>query len=180
MPMVSVSLLLIAYPLIVYLGLGHVEPRWLAMPLVVVALLRAWLRRDRAWLAVAVGTLGLAALGWQVNTTWPLKLYPLLINGVLLAAFAASLLGPQSVIERIARRMEPDFPPAAVGYTRKATQVWCGFFAFNGGMSLLTALWADVAVWALYNGLIAYLLMGALFAGEWLIRRRVRARSAHG
>ena len=25
--------------------------------------------------------------------------------------------------------------------------------------------------WALYNGCIAYLLMGALFGGEWLFRR---------
>jgi len=31
-------------------------------------------------------------------------------------------------------------------------------------------------IWALYNGLISYGLMGLLFAGEWLVRRRVRAR----
>jgi uncharacterized membrane protein len=28
--------------------------------------------------------------------------------------------------------------------------------------------------WSLYNGLIAYLLMGLLFAGEYLIRRRTQ------
>ncbi|MGE8355194.1 MAG: hypothetical protein ACN6N0_02190 [Microvirgula sp.] len=173
------SLLLLAYPLIVYFGLGLVEPRWLAVPLVAVALLRAWRQRDRVWLVVAAGTLVLAVTGLLANAAWPLKLYPLLINAVLLAVFATSLYSPQSVIERLARRMEADFPPEAVGYTRRVTQVWCGFFLFNGGVSLLTALWGDAAIWALYNGLISYLLMGVLFAGEWLVRRRVRARRAH-
>ena len=45
-------------------------------------------------------------------------------------------------------------------------------------LALATALWASDKTWALYNGLIAYLLMGALFAGEWLVRGRVRARAA--
>jgi uncharacterized membrane protein len=40
-------------------------------------------------------------------------------------------------------------------------------------------LWASERVWALYNGLIAYLLIGTLFAVEWLVRQRVKAR-AHG
>ncbi len=57
-------------------------------------------------------------------------------------------------------------------YTRRVTQVWCGFFVLNGGLALCTALWASDAGWALYNGLVAYVLMGLLFAGEWLVRRR--------
>ena len=51
------------------------------------------------------------------------------------------------------------------------------FFVFNGSIALITVFCED-AVWALYNGFIAYLLMGTLFLGEWLIRRRVKA--AHG
>ena len=47
--------------------------------------------------------------------------------------------------------------------------------AGNNG-ALYTALYADMKIWALYNGLIAYLLMGALFAGEYLVRLRVKAR----
>ena len=43
---------------------------------------------------------------------------------------------------------------------------------------MATALWASPAVWALYNGLLAYFAMGALMGGEWLVRRRVRARVA--
>lgn len=173
----------LAYPLLVYLGLRHVEPRWLALLLVGVALARAWLTRQRFWLAAAAGAalLGLASvLG---NAVLPLKLYPVLVNGVLLGVFGASLCWPPTAIERLARLTEPDLPPAAVAYTRAVTQVWCGFFAVNGLLALATALWAPAAIWALYNGLIAYLLIGLLFGGEWLLRQRLKKRlagSAHG
>jgi uncharacterized membrane protein len=75
---------------------------------------------------------------------------------------------------------EPDLPPFAVIYTRRVTGVWCGFFVLNGSLALATALWASNQVWALYNGLLAYVMMGALFGGEWLVRRRVKAAHAHG
>ena len=73
---------------------------------------------------------------------------------------------------------DPDLSPAAVRYTRTVTIAWCIFFAGNGAMALGTALSGNDRWWTLYNGFLAYLLMGALFAGEWLVRQRVRARSA--
>jgi len=54
------------------------------------------------------------------------------------------------------------------------TQVWCGFFMLNGGIALATALWSSFEIWSLYNGLIAYLLMGTLFVGEYLVRIRTQ------
>jgi uncharacterized membrane protein len=44
----------------------------------------------------------------------------------------------------------------------------------NGLMAAALTLWAPLTWWALYTGLISYGLMGLLFAGEWLVRRRVR------
>jgi uncharacterized membrane protein len=41
-------------------------------------------------------------------------------------------------------------------------------------MSAALTLWAPLSWWTLYNGLIAYFIMGILFAGEWLLRRRLR------
>jgi uncharacterized membrane protein len=166
----------LAYPFLVYAGIAHLQPQWLALLLGGVALLRALASRTAFWWAAAAGAGVLAALGFAGNSLLPLKLYPLLVNGVFLAVFAISLARPPSAIERIARLTEPDMPPEGVAYTRRVTQVWCGFFVVNGLISLATALWASNAVWALYNGLISYGLMGLLFAGEWLVRRRVRAR----
>jgi uncharacterized membrane protein len=70
--------------------------------------------------------------------------------------------------------------PVAIAYTRKVTVVWCGFFVVTGTLALATALWSSDKTWALYNGLIAYLLMGALFAGEWLVRPRPQPADTHG
>ena len=112
------------------------------------------------------------------NAALPLKLYPALVNAAMLLLFGLSLRFPPTAVERLARLQEPDLPPEAVAYTRRVTQMWCGFFILNGGIAVITALWSSERVWALYNGLIAYVLMGALFAGEWLVRQRVKAR--HG
>jgi uncharacterized membrane protein len=163
------------YPLAIWYGIGRFEPRWLALLLLALALLRAVISREPVWLAAAVGAIVLVAVSMLANDGRPLKLYPALVNAVLLALFALSLRHPPSAIERLARLHEPQLPPSGVAYTRRVTQVWCGFFVLNGSIALYTALRGTDAAWALYNGLIAYLLMGVLFAGEWLVRPRHRA-----
>jgi uncharacterized membrane protein len=62
-----------------------------------------------------------------------------------------------------------------VAYTRKVTQAWCVFFVANGLVALWTATRWPVQAWFYYNGIIAYLLVGVMFGGEWLVRRRVLA-----
>lgn len=163
----------VAYPLLVYVALGRFEPRWLSLLLLGVALLRASTARQPWWWVVAACAALLALLSTAFNAALPLKLYPVLVNATLLAVFAASLRWPPSAIERFARIRHPDLPPRGVAYTRKVTQVWCGFFAVNGAIALATALYASERVWALYNGLLAYVLIGLLFAGEWWVRQRV-------
>ena len=88
---VLLGLVSLAYPLLVYLGLGHFEPRWMALPLAGMAVLRAVATREKMWLAAAVGARSRPAsmLG---NHALPLKLYPVLVNAVLLTVFATSLL----------------------------------------------------------------------------------------
>lgn len=169
-----------SYPLIVYFSLGHVEPRYLALLLLVLGGLR-WLAGgaqavQARWVALAA--LVLAASTALLNLSLPLKLYPVLVNLALLAVFGLSLVRGPSVAERLARLQEPDLDPRGVSYTRRVTQVWCGFFLLNGGLALATALWGSEQVWALYNGLIAYVLIGTLMGAEWLVRRRLRARWA--
>ena len=179
-PLLAALLLVasLAYPVVVYLALGHVSPRWIALLLVVLALARAWVTRESFWLGAAALATLLAAASFLGDFWGPLKLYPALVNGVMFGLFAMSLWRGPSVVERLARLREPDFPPAAVAYTRRVTQVWCGFFVVNGLVAVATALWASTAVWTLYNGLLSYVAMGALMGGEWLVRQRVRARIA--
>lgn len=169
------AVITVLYPLAIWFGQGKVEPRWLALLLLLAAAAR--LPAMKVSLAArwsAAAALVLAAGAVWANALLPLKLYPVLVNAALLAAFAYSLASPPSMIERMARLTEPDLPPAAVAYTRVVTQVWCGFFVVNGSIALGTAIWASPAVWSLYNGVIAYGLMGLLFAGEYLVRIRFK------
>lgn len=177
---IGLTLLTLAYPVLVYLGLSNqIEPRWLALLLVAVALMRAAFGRERVWLVAAGGALVLAAFSFIGNQAMPLKLYPFLVSVTLLCVFAISLLYPPTIIERLARLQEPELPASGVAYTRRVTQVWCGFFIFNGSASLLTALVGSDALWALYNGIVSYVLIGVLFVGEWIVRKRVKAKASH-
>lgn len=174
-----VALATALYPLLVYLGFGRWDPLWLACGLAALMFLRAWCG-DPVWLAAGIGALLLGAATTLAGSWLPLKLYPVMVSAVLLGVFGASLWRGPTIIERIARITEPQLPPAGVAYTRKVTLAWCGFFLANGVASAATALWASERAWLLYNGLLAYLLIAAFFGGEWLLRRRMRARTAPG
>lgn len=128
---------------------------------------------SRWWLG---GGLLLAAAAIISNAWLPLKLYPVMVNVAMLCAFGFSLISPPSMVERLARLREPDLPAEAILYTRRVTQVWCVFFVVNGSIALATALWASPDIWSLYNGVIAYLLTGLLFGGEYIVRVRFKRR----
>lgn len=165
------------YPLVIWLGHGKTEPRLLAGLLTLAALARlCTMKLGKAGIWWLAGALLLTVAALWGNAWTPLKLYPVLVNGVMLGVFGYSLVSPPSLIERFARLKEPDLPSQAVQYTRRVTQVWCIFFLINGAIALATALWATPAIWSLYNGVIAYALMGLLFGGEYLVRLRFKRR----
>jgi uncharacterized membrane protein len=144
-----------------------------------VAILRALSSPEKFWRYAAAAALLLALLSMYLNHVTPLKLYPVIVSATLLSVFTISLWHPPSVIERLARLQDPHLPKQAIAYTRKVTMVWCFFFLINGGIALVTALYASDKIWALYNGLISYCLMGLLFGGEWLVRPKHTSDASH-
>ncbi|MEN2508890.1 hypothetical protein V8Z77_18430 [Stutzerimonas stutzeri] len=175
--LIALGLLLagLAYPFAVYLGLEHLSPRLFALLLGALWLARMFsgrqtpLSRTLAMVALLFCLL-LGLAGEPALLRW----YPVLISLALLGLFAGSLCSGMPIIERLARLSEPELPPAAVRYTRQVTWVWVGYFIVNAAIASGLALWAPLSWWTLYTGLIAYLLMGLLFAGEWLVRQRIR------
>lgn len=176
---IALGLVTLAYPFLVYWAMGRFQPRWMSLLLLLLALLRATSTRQPIWWAAAAGAGILSLLTTLFNQSLPLKLYPALMNFVMLLMFASSLRFGPPVVERLARLQDPDLPAFAVRYTRQVTWVWCGFFLGNGSAALVTALWASDRIWSLYNGGVAYGLMGLLFVGEWLLRGRIKAVHAH-
>jgi uncharacterized membrane protein len=166
------------YPFAVYYGMEHLSPRLFAALLGGLWLARAIAQRGKPgnrWTAgVALGFCLLLGLAGEPAL---LRWYPVLLNALLLALFGLSLRFGPPLVERLARLSDPDLPARAVRYTRSVTQVWCWFFLANGLVVVALNLWAPLSWWTLYTGLIAYGLMGLLFAIEWLIRQRIRAGS---
>lgn len=181
---IAIAALLVMYPLAIYFGLQFFPPRLLGALLAALLILRAWfarrqLRATGAQLYPVVALGGLCAVAAMIfNSVEGLRLLPVAINAACLAVFAFTLRRPPSMIERFARLVHPDLDARGVRYTRRVTQVWCLFFIGNGAMALYTALAGSTAQWALYNGLVSYVLMGLLFGIEYLVRLRVM-RGAH-
>lgn len=167
----------VLYPFIVYLG-GDTIPA----PVFGLILGALWLVRAPAliqqpggrWmLGIALAYCTVLAIGGHDQL---LRWYPSIICAVLFIAFALSLRFGPPMIERFARLLEPDLPPAAIAYTRKVTWVWVTFFAVNGTCSAVLAGWGPLSWWTFYNGVVAYAAMGTLFVVEWLFRQRMRRR----
>lgn len=169
----------IAYPILVLFLVRPFGPVAIVIGLVGILILRMLLglgrRTPPAMTIAAMLAATILVAITAINPDIAVRAYPALMSAAMLTVFAASLIWPPTIIEQIARLAEGDLPPAAIAYTRKVTWVWCGFFVLNGAIALWSALKWPLEAWALYNGLISYLLMGCLFAGEFLIRRRVRA-----
>ena len=170
------AMLSVLYPFAVYFGSNYFEPWKIAGILIVLLIIKlATSYSDNHWSRplLMAGVLYCGFAIWSNNLV-SLRFYPALVSGVMLVIFSWSLLSPPSLIERLARLQHPDLPPEGVIYTRRVTQVWCGFFIVNGFIALATALWSSFEVWSLYNGLIAYLLMGFLFVGEYVVRMKTQ------
>ena len=164
------------YPLVVFFGSHYFEPWKIAALLIVLLLVRLAASYSlKHWSTpLLIAGIGYCLFAMWSNQLGTLLFYPLLVNALMLLIFGWSLYSPPSLIERVARLQHPDLPPEGVIYTRRVTQVWCGFFIINGTLAAVTALWASLEVWSLYNGLIAYLLMGILFAAEYIVRMRTQ------
>ncbi|HBR7308223.1 TPA: hypothetical protein ACV5EY_002248 [Klebsiella aerogenes] len=176
------GVMLLAWPFLVWFGLAHNSLQWL-LPLMALLLFLRFRQARRQAGPLNVVTQVVAATGmtlciasYLLKTHQLLLFYPVVVNTVMLAVFGGSLWSSMPIVERLARLREPALPERAVRYTRRVTQIWCAFFVGNGGIALFTALHGDMSLWTAWNGMISYLLIGMLMAGEWLVRQRVIKR----
>ncbi|WP_223669728.1 COG4648 family protein [Kangiella shandongensis] len=180
---IAIAVVVLLYPIAIYFGLQHFQPKFLAITLAALVILRALFTNSKLfsaikglWFVILIAGLTIATLSYIQNATLGLKLYPVVITASFLIVFSYSLIKPPTVIERLARLQEPELPAEGIIYTRNVTKVWCGFFICNLLISLYTVFYASVEFWTLYNGFISYLLMGSLFLGEMIYRKWMLSR----
>jgi uncharacterized membrane protein len=182
---VLLGLVLVAYPLFVWIGLSQGSPRHVAAimlllvaPFAAIRMKRSQRAAMRGLAAVPLVTVSCLVLSAALDAEGFMLAVPVLINAIFLAVFGWSLRsGAMPMVERFARLQEPDLSPDKQTWCRTWTVLWSVFFVANGSTALVLALLvvADAAPrawWATYNGLIAYVLMGIMFASEWTMRRR--------
>jgi uncharacterized membrane protein len=165
-------LALMAYPFVVYFGLGRFSPRIIVAGIAALLTLRMvfsseqGLRRRLPYIAGAFALIILATASPMVG----LKAYPIVISLTFGVVFAYSLLRPPTIIEEMVRLRRPDLPSHVTAYLRNVTIVWLVFFMINASISAATAFSGSIKLWTLYNGFITYLIMGGLLTGEFLLR----------
>lgn len=177
------GLMLLAWPFLIGFGLTHNSLHWLLPLMALLLVCRLSQARHSAGpmrfvvQSVALAGIALCTASYLLKAHQWLLLYPVVVNLVMLAVFGGSLWTSMPLVERLARLREPNLPPEGVRYTRNVTRVWCVFFIVNGSIAMLTVVKGDMQLWTLWNGMIAYILMGTLMATEWLIRQRVIKKS---
>lgn len=171
----------LAYPVVILCAWRWDSPRIVGLLLLVLL----WMQRVAGTGALAATLRKLTPVDWAVavmlnvasvaivftDSERLMRLYPSLVNLGLLVAFGATLVKGPSMIEKFARLTYADPPAHIVRYTRRVTQLWCVFFAVNSVFSAWTALAWTARAWSFYNGAIAYGLIGALLAGEFVWRK---------
>lgn len=171
------GLLLLAYPALMYFALGFVSPRVLGLcTLALIAARMAIFARTRlvalarlfAPVGLAFAATSLLSLIWN-DELW-LRLAPALVNLALFAVFALSLARRETAIETIARAQVGELSAEEVTYCRRVTVVWSAFLAANSAACAAVALLGSREAWALYTGVVAYVLLGVVFASEYVYR----------
>ncbi len=175
----------VAFPLLVFAGVSRLGARTTALVLAALVLpgvIRAAVRRRDRLRAVALplATAALLVLAAALDDGRFMLAYPVLVNAALLLQFGLSLRRKRSLVETFALLRVPDLSDAERRYCRSVTKVWCAFFVLNGTAAALLAAFAPRAWWAAYTGAIAYGLVGALFAAEYVVRKARFQRFGRG
>jgi uncharacterized membrane protein len=123
----------------------------------------------RGVLVLAVAAAGFAALARGLHLPpvyWP----PVAINLAMAATFAVSLRG-EPLVCRFARMQGAPSSMAAERYCRRLTLVWAVWLCLLGAAGVAIAVHGDERLGAWWAAGLNYLLVAALFVGEFAYRR---------
>lgn len=96
--------------------------------------------------------------------------YPTIVNLAFFLLFLYSLKS-EPFITKIARLKDGNLSKNIENYTKNLTLIWIAFFALNGMVSALLAILENKIYWSFYCGFFSYILIGVLFALEFIFRK---------
>lgn len=176
-----IGFLVFGYPFLTEMALARWPTRSVALAFALFTLLGAavrWLlqRGDRThFLWPCLGALSLLSLAAAFNDARYLLLFPAFINLLLFSLCAYSLFGGRvSLVERMARAIQPHLPDFTQDYCRKITALWAVFFLANVGIIAVLALRStpsDTFMWKLYTQRIYFGIVTVINIVEFFFRK---------
>ena len=161
--------LFIAYPAVTHFG----RP---AAALALLATLAAYivaslcLRHPLRWLVPPAA--GVAMLWASPPAEWLLFIPPILINALLAWLFGRTLVrGRVPLIARFAMLEQGTLSAELAAYTRTLTWLWTLLFIAAALLSVALAMSGHRDAWSLFTNFMNYLLVAALFLGEFIYRK---------
>lgn len=168
----GLAVIAVAYPLIVFWGLENFEPRIVGQAIAALYFIRTLLiaKKAKTRILSSVGLALFVCCLWFTNHPLFLMLLPTVMSIGGFIVFTHSLVSPPTIPARFATKCHGELCQRRLQYTDNLTRVWMAFFLCNALVAYYTALYCSREVWVLYNGLISYMIMAALFAGEYAFR----------
>jgi uncharacterized membrane protein len=74
-------------------------------------------------------------------------------------------------MKHFARMVKPELGPGELAHCLAWTRIWGIYRLAPAAIGLVLARWAPLAVWTVYVGVVSYVLVGVLFAVEYVIRK---------
>lgn len=161
--------LFVAYPAVTHFGRPATAVALLAtLAAYIVASL--CLRHPLRWLVPPAA--GVAVFWASPPAEWLLFVPPILINALLAWLFGRTLVhGRVPLIARFAVMEQGTLSAELAAYTRMLTWLWTLLFISAALLSLALAMSGHRDAWSLFTNFINYLLVAALFLGEFAYRR---------
>ena len=166
------------YPILVFFGLRVLPPGVVGLLLAVLLMIRFGIIGVTERSTALPGFIVLflyAAASALVGSAQMLLYYPVLVNVLLLVLFAGSLRSKEPLLIRVVRARGTPVGEHAIRYLTRLTAIWAGFFLLNGLVSVWTTT-TTIEIWTIYNGVISYLIVGALASIEWIYRGYFKKR----
>jgi uncharacterized membrane protein len=176
--------LIAAYPLLVHASLVWAIPQLQVAAILLFLLGVFWHALWRGRLIPTLIYLGLSALilalGYWKLTLYLLYVPPIVIPLTLLIVFGRTLLpGREPLITAIGEAARGPLSAAMRRYTKMLTQLWCCVFLIMMVWSAILPWLQQPGLWSWFTNVINYGFVGALFGGEFLLRKKLFPEHNH-
>lgn len=163
------TILMVCYPFAIYYVIKNEYSFSIILGILFVAILIGYFL-NRQKLLFCFGFL-ILSIAFILRDIAYVKAYPVIMNCSVATFFAISLL-KKPFVQVIGEKMKGKLSEKGIVYAKKATYAWVIFMYALTGISCIT-VFLSTEIWALFNGLVSYILIGLMFAAEFVVRRKV-------